>query len=79
MSNSARDRIFDRLRGVSPGEPGVPETVCMPIETFSKPERIRKLQSLLEAVRSEVHVVPRDGWTAKLREVLANRGLETLL
>jgi L-lactate dehydrogenase complex protein LldG len=51
----------------------------MPIETFSKQERIRKLQSFLEAVRSEVHVVPREGWTGKLREVLTDRGLETLL
>lgn len=79
MSNPARDRILERLRAASPDEPGVPETVCMPIETFSKQERIRKLQSFLEAVRSEVHVVPREGWTGKLREVLTDRGLETLL
>lgn len=79
MSNPARDRILERLRAASPDGPGVQQTVCMPIETFSKQERIRKLQSLLEAVRSEVHVVPREGWTAKLREVLTDRGLETLL
>lgn len=79
MTDPARDRIMDRLNAALPDEPAVPETVCMPVETFPREERIRALKSLLEAVRSEVHVWPRDGWAGKLREVLRNRGLKTLL
>jgi L-lactate dehydrogenase complex protein LldG len=51
----------------------------MPIATFSAEEKIAKLKGLLEAMRTEVHLVARDNWGAKLGELLKARGLKGLL
>ena len=51
MSENSRERIFARLKSaVGSGAEHVPETACLPIETFSQRERIDKLKILMESV-----------------------------
>jgi len=80
MSNSPRDRIFARLHAVSEQiSEYAPQTVCMPIETLSQKEKIEKLKNLMEAVRSEVHIVDRSTWTKQLKTILMARDVKNLL
>lgn len=80
MTNNSRDQIFARLHAVS-GQISehVPETVCMPIETLSQSEKIEKLKNLMEAVRSEVHIVDRSTWPQQLKKILKARDVKSLL
>ena len=80
MTNNSRDQIFTRLHAVS-GQISehVPETVCMPIETLSQSEKIEKLKNLMEAVRSEVHIVDRSTWPQQLKKILKARDVKSLL
>ncbi len=80
MNSSSRDRIFSRLFAASEqATEYVPESACLPIENFSNREKIEKLKTLMEAVRSEVHVVSRETWVDRLKEIVKSRKLKTLL
>ena len=71
MSKHSRQRIFDRLRTAQEYAAAVAaESVCLPIESYDKQTKIRQLKSLMEAVRSEVHVVKRQDWITKLKDIL---------
>jgi L-lactate dehydrogenase complex protein LldG len=79
MINTARENILSRLKTAVGDTPPKPPTVCMPIATFSAEEKVAKLKGLLEAMRTEVHLVARDNWGARLEELLKARGLKGLL
>ena len=80
MSKDSRDRIIARLKSAAgSGAEYVPETACLPIETFSQGERVEKLKSLMEAMRTEVHLVGAHNWVEKLKEVLVQRNANQLL
>lgn len=80
MSDPARERIFSRLRAAADRAPGgIPQSACLPIETFSTREKVDRLKNLMEVVRSEVHVVATKNWTAKLKEILTLRNVKRLL
>ena len=80
MSKDSRDRIIARLKSAAgPGVEYVPETACLPIKTFSQEERIEKLKSLMEAMRTEVHLVGAHNWVDKLKEILTQRNVKHLL
>jgi L-lactate dehydrogenase complex protein LldG len=57
----------------------VPATACLPIATYGPQEKIDRLKSLMEAVKSEVHVVSKKDWPAVVKSVLRQRKLKTLL
>lgn len=80
MNNSSRERIFSKLfAGSKQSTAFAPETACLPIETFGQREKIEKLKELMEAVRTEVHVVKAENWVDQLKEILRKRKLGTLL
>ena len=80
MSKESRDRIIARLNSAAqPGAEYAPETACLPIETFSQGERVEKLKSLMEAMRTEVHLAGVNNWVDKLKEILSQRKVEQML
>jgi L-lactate dehydrogenase complex protein LldG len=80
MNNNSRERIFNRLNTAQKyAAPEAPESVCLPIESHDKQTKIEQLKSLMEAVRSEVHVVKRQKWVAKLKDILKQKEVNSLL
>ena len=80
MSEHAREKIFSRLKAADrqPLTPG-PQTVALPVKTYSRQEKIENLKKLMEAMRTEVHVTDAAHWLDKLEEVLKTRSVKTLL
>jgi L-lactate dehydrogenase complex protein LldG len=56
-----------------------PESVCLPVESYDKQTKIGQLISLMEAVRSEVHVAKRQDWITKLKDILKQKDVKSLL
>jgi L-lactate dehydrogenase complex protein LldG len=80
MSNQSRKQIFDRLHAAQKyAATEEPESVCLPVETYDKKTKVDQLKSLMEAVRSEVYVVKRQAWVEKLKEILMQKEVKTLL
>ncbi len=79
MTRSARENILARLQDATRHTAVAPEPVCLPIESLSRPERIEKLKSLMQAVRSEVHVVAEQSWVERLTDILHQKNLNSLL
>jgi L-lactate dehydrogenase complex protein LldG len=78
MNETARDRILDRLRRAPravlprPSAEGV-----QPSQDQSA--AVARLKSLMEAVRTEVHLVSASHWLPKLKDALRARPIKTLL
>jgi L-lactate dehydrogenase complex protein LldG len=80
MSNHSRKQIFDRLHAAQKHAAAeVPESVCLPVETYDKTTKVEQLKALMQAVRSEVHVVRRHDWVEKLKAILKQKEVKTLL
>jgi L-lactate dehydrogenase complex protein LldG len=79
MTSTARDEILSRLKNAIGSTPPAPSTVCMPIATFATDEKVEKLQTLMEAMRTEVHLATKADWGNKLKAILRARDLKTLL
>ncbi|MDX1707899.1 MAG: hypothetical protein R3274_04820, partial [Desulfobacterales bacterium] len=80
MNDAARDQILRRLQAATQGQPvDIPEADDLPVEPLETPQKIDKLQSLMEAVRTEVHVIERSDWITPLKQLLKKRRLKTLL
>ena len=80
MSNQTRKQIFDRLHAAQKyAATEAPESVCLPVETYDKKTKIDQLKSLMEAVRSEVHVVNRQAWVEALKVILKQKEVKALL
>ena len=80
MSEQSRDRIFSRLyAGCRQPSISVPQPVPMPAKTYSRTEKIEKLKTLMEAMRTEVHVTDAQNWIHKLEEILRKRKLKSLV
>jgi L-lactate dehydrogenase complex protein LldG len=79
MTRAARENILARLQDATRYTTAAPEPVCLPIESLGRPERIQKLKSLMEAVRSEVHLVAEQDWLTRLTDILHQKNLKTLL
>lgn len=79
MSESARERIFGRLN--SPPRPDRPRPADegTPARQSTRGEMTARLKQLMEAVRTEVHVVPATGWVEPLKNLLRQRGVNTLV
>lgn len=80
MSDTARERIFAKLRpAVKAGQFRIPSPEPLPRPEWTQSEKVQKLKTLMEAVRSEVHVVKADAWTDALKSLARRRGFKTLL
>jgi len=80
MSEQSRERIFARLAAGSrqPSAP-IPQPGPMPVKTYSRAEKIAKLKTLMEAMRTEVHITDAQNWIHKLEEILKQRELKSLV
>ncbi len=80
MSNQARERIFTRLNTAKPAPlTDGPQVTDLPVESYSREEKIEKLKFLMEAMRTEVHLTSEQSWLVDLEEVLGKRDVKTLL
>jgi L-lactate dehydrogenase complex protein LldG len=80
MSERSRDRIFSRLhaadRQMSPlGSPAP----GMPIKKYSQKEKIEKLKTLMETMRTEVHISGTENWIDTIENILKEREIKSLL
>ena len=80
MSNHSHKQIFDRLHAAQKyAASELPESVCLPIESYDKSTKVEQLKTKMQAVRSEVHVVKRQAWVEKLKAILKQKEVKTLL
>jgi len=80
MSDSARERIFAKLRAaVQTGGFAVPATAAPASLPLSREERIERLKRLLETMHTEVHRVSRNDWLDTLKRILNQRTLNQIL
>jgi len=80
MSEQSRDRIFARLKaaaGTAAAPVAQPEP--LPQVEYSHPEKIEKLKTLMEAMRTEVHITSEQGWLDLLEDILRQRNIKDLL
>ena len=70
---------MSNIRAAAGAGSEVPATACLPIATYGPQEKIDRLKSLMEAVKTEVHVVSKKDWPTVVKSVLRQRKLKTLL
>jgi L-lactate dehydrogenase complex protein LldG len=51
----------------------------MPVKTYSRTDKIEKLKTLMEAMRTEVHITSAQNWIHQLDEILRKRELKSLV
>ena len=80
MSEQSRDRIFARLKSaaVTAAAP-VAQPGPLPQIEYSQPEKIEKLKTLMEAMRTEVHITSEQDWLGLLEDILRQRSIKDLL
>ena len=80
MSDTSRDQILNRLHAALGEQPQViPEPADLSLESLDRLQKTDKLKTLMEAMRTEVHVVENQDWISPLKAILKKRGLKTLL
>jgi L-lactate dehydrogenase complex protein LldG len=78
--SDARERILANLRSANTtARSAVTAAKPLPQEKLSTAQKVEKIKKLLEAVRSEVHVVNRKYWTETLQDLVKQRGIKTLV
>ena len=80
MSEGSRDRIFSRLHAAT-RQTTTPVSLPpgLPIKTYSQKEKVEKLITLMEAMRTEVHITGAENWLDTVKEVLKVREVKRLL
>lgn len=80
MSEGSRHRIFSRLHAATRQSPApVSQPPSMPIKTYSQKEKIEKLKTWMEAMRTEVHLTEAEKWIHTIEDVLKKREIKDLL
>jgi len=80
MSEQSRERIFARLAaGSRQASAPIVKPEPIPAKTYSRAEKIEKLKTLMEAMRTEVHVTDTQNWIYKLEEIIKTRELKSLV
>ncbi|MCU0592142.1 MAG: lactate utilization protein [Desulfobacterales bacterium] len=79
MNDTARNRILERLRNAPRQEAARPDVPASAATDPDRNARIARLKSLMEAMRTEVHVLPAAEWIPRLQGVLQTRAIKTLL
>ena len=80
MSEQARDRIFARLKSAA-GPAAAPVAQPEPLQQveYSHQEKIEKLKTLMEAMRTEVHITTEQDWPGLLEDISRQRQIKDLL
>lgn len=80
MNKYARKHIYKRLNSAVKTDP-VSSSIVKELMTkeFNQFDKIEALKSLMEAMRTEVHVIDSKNWVDSLTEILRGRGLRDLL
>jgi L-lactate dehydrogenase complex protein LldG len=80
MSDQSRERIFARLTA---GSQQVSKPIVkpdpIPAKTYSQAEKIETLKTLMEAMRTEVHVTDTQNWIHQLVKIFKQRELKSLV
>lgn len=80
MSDSSRDRILSRLKSADRHVPPPPRDVkAFSNNALDSGVKINRLKTLMEAMRTEVHVVNDEDWINTLTRILKTRGIRELL
>jgi L-lactate dehydrogenase complex protein LldG len=80
MSEGSRHRIFSRLHAATRQSPApVSQPPAMPIKTYSQKKKIEKLKTLMEAMRTEVHLTGAKNWVNTAKDILKKREVKSLL
>ena len=80
MSDQSRERIFERLEaGSQQASAPVAKPDPIPPKIYDRTERIEKLKTLMEAMRTEVHITDADNWVQQLEDILKARELKSLV
>ena len=80
MSKPSRERIFARLAAGSrqaTTPPAMPNPV--PEKIYDRTEKIERLKTLMEAMRTEVHVTDAANWIQQLENILKQRELKNVV
>ena len=75
-SQTARERILARLYASGSEQTDVPDVDLPRPVTLDSEKKVSRLASMLEAMRTEVHVVPADRWVENTQGYRARQGLE---
>ena len=80
MSKASRERIFARLKAGSrqAANPMVAPDAIAP-KTYNRGEKIEKLKTLMEAMRTEVHITNASNWIQQLESILKQRELNSMV
>jgi len=80
MSEGSRHRIFSKLHAATQ-QPPAPVSLPpgLPIKTYSQKEKIEKLKTLMEAMRTEVHLTGAKNWVNTVEDILKERDVKRLL
>ena len=81
MSSSTRERIFNRLRTamIVSADQETRSIKTMPIPQMSHEEKIERIKTLMEAVRTEVYLATADTWVKQLETIAKEKKLSNLL
>ena len=80
MSEGSRHRIFSKLHAATRQTTApVSQSPGLPIKTYSQKEKIEKLKTLMEAMRTEVHITGAENWIDTVEDVLKVREVKRLL
>lgn len=78
-SQTARERILDRLYASGTEQTDVPDVDMPQSMTLDPEEKVSRLVTLMEAMRTEVHVVDTDRWTDSFKDIARHKGWKRLL
>jgi L-lactate dehydrogenase complex protein LldG len=78
-NQTARERILARLHASGTEWTVVPQASPPPEPSLDPDARLERLSSLMTAIRTEVHTVAADDWTAALMDLARERRWKTLL
>ena len=80
MSEASRHRIFSRLHNATrQATAAVSQPPAMPINTYGHKEKIEKLKTLMEAMRTEMHLSGAINWVNTVKDILKKREAKNLL
>jgi L-lactate dehydrogenase complex protein LldG len=80
MSEQSRERILARLAaGSQQASVPIVKPDPIPAKTYNPAQKIEKLKTLMEAMRTEVHLTDAQNWIHKLEEILKSRELKSLV
>jgi L-lactate dehydrogenase complex protein LldG len=80
MNDLSRKHILNRLSAAHAKELPRPQTLEWKAPgKLSQDEKIQKLKSLMESVRTEIHLVSSENWLEVLKDLLRKRGFKTIV